>query len=140
MMASALQLTCCVALCEAALFPAHICTTNSSIQKNTVAVFFCCTHTHTHALCRSLFSSPLKRARTTSEVIWQGRAGSCIYTESLAEAPLGWLQGMTNGTAPVQSHHQAWPALCLCKPATWLQLVPRLKLVVEVGGLICVRF
>ena len=46
----------------------------------------------------SLFSSPLKRARTTSEVMWQDRDGPINYIESLKEAPLGWLQGMTNGT------------------------------------------
>lgn len=38
---------------------------------------------------------------------------------------------MTNGTVPIQSHHQAWAALCLYLPATWLQLVPRVKLVVD---------
>ena len=45
----------------------------------------------------SLFSSPLKRARTTSEIMWRGRDGPVSYIESLREAPLGWLQGMTNG-------------------------------------------
>lgn len=48
-------------------------------------------------LCCSLFSSPLKRARTTSEIMWQGRDGPLNYIESLKEAPLGWLEGMTNG-------------------------------------------
>ncbi|DBA80959.1 TPA: hypothetical protein ACH3X2_007175 [Trebouxia sp. C0005] len=54
----------------------------------------------------SLFSSPLKRARTTSEIIWQGREGSCIYTESLKEAPLGWLEGMTNADAAKKDPEQ----------------------------------
>lgn len=29
--------------------------------------------------------------------MWQGRDGPLNYIESLKEAPLGWLQGMTNG-------------------------------------------
>ena len=29
--------------------------------------------------------------------MWQGRDGPLKYIESLKEAPLGWLQGMTNG-------------------------------------------
>lgn len=38
----------------------------------------------------------MKRARTTSEIIWEGREGSINYVEDLKEAPLGWLEGMTN--------------------------------------------
>ena len=29
--------------------------------------------------------------------MWQGREGPLNYIEALKEAPLGWLQGMTNG-------------------------------------------
>lgn len=31
--------------------------------------------------------------------MWQGRDGPLNYIESLKEAPLGWLQGMTNGNS-----------------------------------------
>lgn len=85
----------------------------------------------------SLFSSPLKRARTTSEIMWQGREGPINYIESLKEAPLGWLQGMTNGTDAAMSlktaqlfepctydaHH--W--LCLCQPAATCTLTLELR-------------
>ncbi|KAL3155410.1 hypothetical protein ABBQ38_010966 [Trebouxia sp. C0009 RCD-2024] len=54
----------------------------------------------------SLFSSPLKRARTTSEIMWQGREGPLNYIESLKEAPLGWLQGMTNADAEKKDPEQ----------------------------------
>ncbi len=46
---------------------------------------------------------------------------------------------MTNGTAPVQSHHQALAALCLCIPAAWLQLTPSVKLVVNLFQVVKVQ-
>ena len=47
----------------------------------------------------SCFSSPIRRARSTTEIIWQGqgRDGPCIYLDSLKEAHLGWMEGMKQG-------------------------------------------
>ena len=47
----------------------------------------------------SCFSSPIRRARTTTEIIWQGpgREGPCSYLDSLKEAHLGWMEGMKQG-------------------------------------------
>lgn len=45
----------------------------------------------------SCFSSPLTRAATTAEIIWEGRDEPLIFLEELKEANLGYLQGMKNG-------------------------------------------
>eukprot|EP00891_Asterochloris_glomerata_P008943 jgi/Astpho2/8943/Aster-x1553 len=47
----------------------------------------------------SCFTSPLDRARETAELMWQGREGPVESIESLGEASLGWLEGMTNEAA-----------------------------------------
>ena len=52
--------------------------------------------------------------------MWQGREGPLNYIESLKEAPLGWLQGMTNGNQAGRgtivlhvSSLQTWFCRCL---------------------------
>ena len=47
---------------------------------------------------RSCFTSPLTRAKQTADIVWAGRQGKLIETDSLAEAYLGFLQGMSNST------------------------------------------
>lgn len=56
-----------------------------------------CREAISHMQFDSCFSSPIKRARSTTEIIWQGRGreGPCIYLDSLKEAHLGWMEGMT---------------------------------------------
>lgn len=43
------------------------------------------------------FSSPISRAKSTAEVIWQGREEPLIFLDSLKEAHLFYLEGMKNG-------------------------------------------
>ena len=45
----------------------------------------------------SCFHSPITRAATTAEIIWDGRQGAMIPLDSLREAHLGFFQGMRNG-------------------------------------------
>ncbi|KAL0018740.1 hypothetical protein WJX79_004921 [Trebouxia sp. C0005] len=54
-----------------------------------------------HMQFDSCFSSPIRRARSTTEIIWQGqgRDGPCIYLDSLKEAHLGWMEGMKQAEA-----------------------------------------
>ncbi|KAJ9690454.1 hypothetical protein PVL29_012880 [Vitis rotundifolia] len=42
------------------------------------------------------FSSPISRAKSTAEVIWQGREGPLVFLDSLEEAHLFFLEGMKN--------------------------------------------
>ncbi|XP_030543662.2 probable 2-carboxy-D-arabinitol-1-phosphatase [Rhodamnia argentea] len=42
------------------------------------------------------FSSPISRAKTTAEVLWQGREEPLIFLDSLKEAHLFFLEGMKN--------------------------------------------
>ncbi|KAL3740132.1 hypothetical protein ACJRO7_021419 [Eucalyptus globulus] len=42
------------------------------------------------------FSSPISRAKTTAEVLWQGREEPLIFLDSLKEAHLFYLEGMKN--------------------------------------------
>ncbi|XP_034698541.1 probable 2-carboxy-D-arabinitol-1-phosphatase isoform X3 [Vitis riparia] len=44
------------------------------------------------------FSSPICRAKSTAEVIWQGREGPLVFLDSLKEAHLFFLEGMKNDT------------------------------------------
>ncbi|KAK9869095.1 hypothetical protein WJX84_011988 [Apatococcus fuscideae] len=55
----------------------------------------------------SCFTSPLTRARQTAEIVWSGRQGKLIELESLAEAYLGFLQGMENKVA-AKEHAEAY--------------------------------
>lgn len=62
-----------------------------------------CREALAHMQLDSCFSSPIKRARSTSEIIWQGqgRDGSCIFLDSLKEAHLGWMEGMKQAEAAI---------------------------------------
>ncbi|XP_048323082.1 probable 2-carboxy-D-arabinitol-1-phosphatase [Ziziphus jujuba] len=42
------------------------------------------------------FSSPISRAKSTAEIIWQGREQPLIFLDSLKEAHLYYLEGMKN--------------------------------------------
>ncbi|XP_062096194.1 probable 2-carboxy-D-arabinitol-1-phosphatase isoform X2 [Humulus lupulus] len=42
------------------------------------------------------FSSPISRAKSTAEIMWQGRKEPLIYLDSLKEAHLFFLEGMKN--------------------------------------------
>ncbi|KAK9152750.1 hypothetical protein Sjap_000230 [Stephania japonica] len=42
------------------------------------------------------FSSPISRAKSTAEVMWQGREKPLLYMDSLKEAHLFFLEGMKN--------------------------------------------
>jgi len=44
----------------------------------------------------SCFSSPITRARTSADIMWEGREGELIYLDNLREANLSVLQGMRN--------------------------------------------
>ncbi|KAK6917543.1 Histidine phosphatase superfamily, clade-1, partial [Dillenia turbinata] len=43
------------------------------------------------------FSSPISRAKSTAEVIWEGRDEPLVFLDSLKEAHLFFLEGMKNG-------------------------------------------
>ncbi|PKA47272.1 serine/threonine-protein phosphatase PGAM5 [Apostasia shenzhenica] len=45
------------------------------------------------------FSSPISRAKSTAELIWQGRKQPLVFLDSLKEAHLFFLEGMTNADA-----------------------------------------
>ncbi|KAL3143690.1 hypothetical protein ABBQ38_002486 [Trebouxia sp. C0009 RCD-2024] len=68
-----------------------------------------CREALSHMQIDSCFSSPIRRARTTSEIIWQGpgRDGPCIFLDSLKEAHLGWLEGMKQSEAAT-NHREAF--------------------------------
>lgn len=53
------------------------------------------------SVCYSCFSSPLRRAATTADIIWEGREQPLIHLDELKEADLGCLQGMKNGAMPL---------------------------------------
>lgn len=42
------------------------------------------------------FASPISRAKSTAEVLWQGRAEELVFLDSLKEAHLFFLEGMKN--------------------------------------------
>ncbi|KAL3851316.1 hypothetical protein ACJIZ3_013198 [Penstemon smallii] len=42
------------------------------------------------------FSSPISRAKSTAEILWRGREQPLVYLDSLKEAHLYFLEGMTN--------------------------------------------
>jgi len=44
------------------------------------------------------FSSPISRAKSTAEIIWQGKEEPLVFLNSLKEAHLFFLEGMTNGS------------------------------------------
>lgn len=46
------------------------------------------------------FSSPISRAKSTAEILWQGREQPLVYLDSLKETHLYHLEGLRNG----QSH------------------------------------
>ncbi|DBA75506.1 TPA: hypothetical protein ACH3X1_010757 [Trebouxia sp. C0004] len=60
-----------------------------------------CRNALAHMQFDSCFSSPIRRARSTTEIIWQGqgRDSPCIYLDSLKEAHLGWMEGMKQAEA-----------------------------------------
>ncbi|KAJ0989385.1 hypothetical protein J5N97_007741 [Dioscorea zingiberensis] len=45
------------------------------------------------------FSSPISRAKSTAEILWHGRQEPLIFLDSLKEAHLFFLEGMTNADA-----------------------------------------
>ncbi|KAK6149913.1 hypothetical protein DH2020_017438 [Rehmannia glutinosa] len=45
------------------------------------------------------FSSPISRAKSTAEILWQGREEPLVYLDSLKEAHLYFLEGMRNEDA-----------------------------------------
>ncbi|XP_039065144.1 probable 2-carboxy-D-arabinitol-1-phosphatase isoform X1 [Hibiscus syriacus] len=47
------------------------------------------------------FSSPISRAKTTAEVLWQGREEPLVFLDSLKECHLFFLEGMKNVDAKV---------------------------------------
>ncbi|KAL4292134.1 hypothetical protein GQ457_14G009920 [Hibiscus cannabinus] len=56
------------------------------------------------------FSSPITRAKTTAEVLWQGREEPLVFLDSLKEAHLFFLEGMKNVDAKViyPKEHTTW--------------------------------
>ncbi|KAJ1281815.1 hypothetical protein BS78_03G002800 [Paspalum vaginatum] len=48
------------------------------------------------------FSSPISRAKSTAEIIWQGKEEPLVFLDSLKEAHLFFLEGMTNADAKKQ--------------------------------------
>lgn len=48
------------------------------------------------------FSSPISRAKSTAEIIWEGREEPLIFLDSLQEAHLFYLEGMKNVNARQQ--------------------------------------
>lgn len=46
------------------------------------------------------FSSPISRAKSTAEVMWQGKEQELVFLDSLKEAHLFFLEGMKNGLSP----------------------------------------
>ncbi|XP_025814942.1 probable 2-carboxy-D-arabinitol-1-phosphatase [Panicum hallii] len=48
------------------------------------------------------FSSPISRAKSTAEIIWQGKEEPLVFLDSLKEAHLFFLEGMTNADAKEQ--------------------------------------
>jgi broad specificity phosphatase PhoE len=52
---------------------------------------------------KACFSSTIRRAAECADIIWEGVEGDMIRLDSLREANLGWLQGMTNAYA--KKHH-----------------------------------
>uniref|UniRef100_J3KY34 2-carboxy-D-arabinitol-1-phosphatase n=1 Tax=Oryza brachyantha TaxID=4533 RepID=J3KY34_ORYBR len=45
------------------------------------------------------FSSPISRAKSTAEIIWKGKEEPLVFLDSLKEAHLFFLEGMTNADA-----------------------------------------
>ncbi|KAJ4836127.1 hypothetical protein Tsubulata_036723, partial [Turnera subulata] len=52
------------------------------------------------------FSSPISRAKSTAEVIWEGRENPLVFLDSLKEGHLYFLEGMRNGLSPFTKSHQ----------------------------------
>ncbi|XP_062233085.1 probable 2-carboxy-D-arabinitol-1-phosphatase [Phragmites australis] len=48
------------------------------------------------------FSSPISRAKSTAEILWQGKEEPLVFLDSLKEAHLFFLEGMTNADAKKQ--------------------------------------
>ncbi|CAO2194372.1 unnamed protein product [Urochloa humidicola] len=48
------------------------------------------------------FSSPISRAKSTAEIIWQGKEEPLVFLDSLKEAHLFFLEGMSNADAKKQ--------------------------------------
>ncbi|WVZ72963.1 hypothetical protein U9M48_021341 [Paspalum notatum var. saurae] len=48
------------------------------------------------------FSSPISRAKSTAEIIWRGKEEPLVFLDSLKEAHLFFLEGMTNADAKKQ--------------------------------------
>ncbi|KAL6850165.1 hypothetical protein ACP4OV_020792 [Aristida adscensionis] len=48
------------------------------------------------------FSSPISRAKSTAEIIWQGKEEPLVFLDSLKEAHLFFMEGMTNADAKKQ--------------------------------------
>ncbi|KAL8460434.1 hypothetical protein ACS0TY_032100 [Phlomoides rotata] len=53
------------------------------------------------------FSSPISRAKSTAEILWQGREEPLVFLDSLKEAHLYHLEGMKNGPSRLASFVQS---------------------------------
>ncbi|KAB2060579.1 hypothetical protein ERO13_A10G025700v2 [Gossypium hirsutum] len=60
-----------------------------------------CRHALANMHFDQCFSSPISRAKTTAEVLWQGREEPLVFLDSLKEAHLFFLEGMKNVDAKV---------------------------------------
>ncbi|MCO5611016.1 hypothetical protein L7F22_065265 [Adiantum nelumboides] len=56
------------------------------------------------------FASPISRAKSMAELIWEGRAEPLVFLDTLKEAHLHFLEGMRNADAKVQfpEIYRAW--------------------------------
>ncbi|KAI5072732.1 hypothetical protein GOP47_0012838, partial [Adiantum capillus-veneris] len=56
------------------------------------------------------FASPISRAKSMAELIWQGRSEPLLFLDTLKEAHLHFLEGMRNADAKVQfpEIYRAW--------------------------------
>lgn len=62
----------------------------------------------------SCFSSPIQRARNFADLVWADREGPLVPMDSLREAHLGWLQGMSQGRVLLtQRVFKGFPLHCL---------------------------
>ncbi|MBA0754366.1 hypothetical protein Gogos_020887 [Gossypium gossypioides] len=60
-----------------------------------------CRHALANMHFDQCFSSPISRAKTTAEVLWQGREEPLVFLDSLKEAHLFFLEGVKNVDAKV---------------------------------------
>jgi broad specificity phosphatase PhoE len=66
-----------------------------------------CKHAVSKMHFDSCFSSPIRRARSTAEIMWQDSEGPLLFLDSLKEAHLGFMEGMKQEEAATQ-HREAF--------------------------------